>query len=87
MGFRIGSSRCENDQQLSELLEIKCVWDIATIPKRATEGAIAYYLSATCNCIALMDGKFVIQTGLAISIQMELCSNHLALKSGFEEIR
>ena len=52
----------------TEVLRAKCLRENAVLPKRGSEGAARYNLSASCNCVIHPRGKELVQTGITISL-------------------
>ena len=51
-----------------EVLRVKCLQENAVLPKRGSEGAIGYDLSASYNCVIPSRGKGLVRIGLAIRL-------------------
>ena len=52
----------------TEVLRVKFLRENAVLPKRGSDGAARYNLSASCNCIIPSRGKGLVKTGLAIGL-------------------
>lgn len=61
---------------------VKCLQDSAVFPKRSTEGAAGYDISAACFCTISTKGKGIGQTGLALVLPKGVYAR-IAPRSGF----
>ena len=65
----------------TEVLRVKCLKENAVLPKRGSEGAVEYDLSASYNCVIPSRGKGLVQTGLSISLPSRVYAK-IASRSG-----